>query len=145
MPVGALMLMIVPSVIASALYAYTADFAKYTLYAVAVLVITFLVTGIAAILLPWRAKDLYRASPFAQWKFLGIPIVSYFGLGLALFIGGCLFAWLSKDEYGVNNGTSLLYMGALYIVALVIYVVARAVRAQQGIPLSRAQSEIPVD
>jgi hypothetical protein len=36
-------------------------------------------------------------------------------------------------------------MGAMYVLALVIYLVARFVRARQGIDLSLINKEIPVE
>jgi amino acid transporter len=144
-PVGALVLMIVPSVIMSALYAYTDNFAEYTLDAVLVLTSAFLFSAIALMLLPYKAKQMFEATPFARWRVGGIPTVTLVGLGLAVFFGACIVAWLVDDRYGVNNSTSLIYMGCLYVVALLIYVTARAVRAQQGVPLVEAQKEIPAD
>jgi amino acid transporter len=144
-PVGALVMMIIPSVVLSYLYAYTEDFAKYTLDAVVVLASAFLFTGIAAIVLPWRAKELYRSSPFATWTFAGVPVITLFGLGLTLFLAANMVAWFSRAEYGVNNSTSLVYMGVLYLLAVALYVIARAVRSRQGIPIAEAQQEIPAD
>src|SRR6266542_3828655 len=51
-PVWALLLMLVPSVVVSALYAYTTNFRTYILDAVLVIAVTFFRTSIAAILLP---------------------------------------------------------------------------------------------
>jgi hypothetical protein len=47
--------------------------------------------------------------------------------------------------YFVNNRTSLYYLAALYILALVIYIVSRYIRRRQGIDLSQVNSEIPVE
>ena len=59
-PVWALVLMLVPSLIVSAFYAYTAKFATYILDATLVIAVTFFGTAIAAMILPWRKKQLYR-------------------------------------------------------------------------------------
>src|SRR6266446_10566045 len=67
-PYGALVLMIVPSLVISAIYAYKPDFTSVFLDATAVLALTFLATVVAAIILPWRRKDLYDASPIARFK-----------------------------------------------------------------------------
>ena len=47
--------------------------------------------------------------------------------------------------YGVNNQQSALYMLGMYVLAILIYVVARVVRSRQGIDLARIHAEIPVD
>ena len=52
---------------------------------------------------------------------------------------------LSNSAYGVNNNDSLIYMGAMYLLALVIYGTARVIRSRQGIDLSLINKEIPVE
>ena len=57
----------------------------------------------------------------------------------------CLVEWLYEDNYFVNGGGSLIYMGAMYVLALVIYLAARVIRSRQGIDLSLINKEIPVE
>ena len=45
----------------------------------------------------------------------------------------------------MNNTSSLVYMGANYVLAIVIFVGARIVRNRQGIDLSLINKEIPVE
>jgi hypothetical protein len=144
-PVWALVLMLVPAVVVSALYAYTTNFRTYILDAVLVIAVTFFGTSIAAILLPWRKKRLYDSSPLARYKVAGIPLISITGAITAIFLGWNLWKWLGDDLYAVNNKTSLWFMGGMYLLALVIYVVARVYRARQGIDLSAVHKEIPVE
>ena len=144
-PVWALVLMLVPSVVVSALYAYTTNFRTYILDAVLVIAVTFFGTSIAAILLPWRKKRLYDSSPLARYKVAGIPLISITGAITAIFLGWNLWKWFADDLYAVNNKTSLWFMGSMYLLALVIYVVARVYRARQGIDLSAVHKEIPVE
>jgi APA family basic amino acid/polyamine antiporter len=144
-PAGALVLMIIPSIALSALYAYGDNFATYTLDAVLVLTLGFIGSAIALMVLPWRAPALLAASPFARWRVAGVPAVTLIGGGLTLFWGLCILAWLVDADYGVNNKTSLIYMGALYVIAIAVYLVSRIVRSRQGVPVAAAQAEIPVD
>jgi amino acid transporter len=144
-PVGALVLMVVPSIGFSILYAYSDTFRTYLFDATVVLVVTFLGTAVAAGLLPWRAKRAYESSPASRYKVAGIPLVTI----AALIYGGLLVfglvLWLSDDTYGVNQRDSLIYMGALYVLATGIFIAAKTVRARQGVELSRSYKEIPVD
>jgi len=144
-PVWALLLMLVPSVVVSALYAYTTNFRTYILDAVLVIAVTFFGTSIAAILLPWRKKRLYEASPLARYKVAGIPLISIAGTITALFLGWNLWKWFADSLYAVNNKTSLWFMGGMYLLALVIYVVAKVYRGRQGIDLNAIHQEIPVE
>jgi amino acid transporter len=67
-PVNALLLMVVPSVIISILYAYNiVSFRSIVLDATLVIAITFFGTTLAAILLPWRQKKIFDGSPIARY------------------------------------------------------------------------------
>src|SRR5487761_44221 len=144
-PVWSLVLMLLPAVGLGALYSYNSNFHTYTLDATLVIAVTYLFSAIAVVVLPWRKPDLWYASPASRLKLLGVPIVPASGVVTIGLIGYCLYEWLSNDAYGVNNNDSLIYMGAMYVLALLIYVVARAVRARQGIDLSLINKEIPVE
>ncbi len=149
-PYGSLALMIVPSIIVSAVYAYKPSFASVFLDATAVLALTFLATAVAAIILPWRRKDLYDASPIANYKVAGVPMITVVGVITGAFLLFMLWEWSfnAADLYGTSfNATmsSVWYFVATYVVAIVIYVVARVVRKRQGIDLSRIHHEIPVE
>ena len=144
-PVWALVLMLIPSLIVSALFAYSSKFGTYILDATLVIAVTFLGTSIAAIILPWRKKALYQNSAIAKYKVLGIPLITVSGSITALFLAWNLYEWFTNDVYFVNNKQSLIFMGSMYALALVVYVVARIVRARQGINLKAIYQEIPVD
>ncbi len=149
-PYGSLALMILPSIVISAIYAYKPSFTSVFLDATAVLALTFFATVVAAIILPWRRKDLYDASPIATWKVAGVPAITVVGVITGLFLLFMLWEWSfnGADLYGTtfsSTPNSVYYFLATYIVAVVIYVVARYVRKSQGIDLSRIHHEIPVE
>jgi basic amino acid/polyamine antiporter, APA family len=144
-PVWALILMLAPAVVVSLLYAYTTDFRTYILDAVLVIAVTFLGTSIAAIVLPWRKKHLYENSPLARYKVAGIPLITISGVLTALFLAYNLWKWLDDELYAVNNKQSLVFLGGMYLLALVIYVAAKVVRKRQGIDLNAIHQEIPVE
>ena len=75
----------------------------------------------------------------------GIPLITVSGAITALFLGWNLYEWFTNDNYAVNNSTSLWFMIAMYALALVIYVVAKVVRRNQGIDLNAVYREIPVE
>jgi len=144
-PLYSLILMLLPAVGLAAVYAYSTTFRTYTLDATLVIAVTYLFSSIAVVILPWRKPDLWRASPASKVKVLGVPIVPVSGLitiGLLVF---CLVEWLSNANYFVNNKSSLVYMGAMYVLAIVVFIVARVVRRRQGIDLGLINKEIPVE
>ena len=144
-PVWALILMLVPSLVVGALYAYTDNFKTYILDAVLVIAITFFGTAIAAMLLPFRKRRIYENSPIARYRFLGIPLISICGFVTAVFLGYNLWKWFQDDLYAVNNRDSLVFMGIMYLLAILIYVAARIYRRRQGIDLRAVHEEIPVE
>ena len=144
-PVWALILMLVPSLVVGALYAYTDNFKTYILDAVLVIAITFFGTAIAAMLLPFRKRRMYENSPIARYRLAGIPLISICGFITAVFLGFNLWKWFQDDLYAVNNRDSLVFMGIMYALAILIYVVARIYRRRQGIDLRAVHEEIPVE
>ena len=145
-PYGSLLLMIVPSLIVSALFAWNVfGFAAAYLDATAVIAITFMGTLVAAIILPWRRKDIYAASPIANQKIAGLPVITVAGVIAFVFIGFMVYEWATNATYGSNSRPSAIYLGATYLLAVVIYAIAYYVRKRQGIDLARIHHEIPVE
>jgi len=144
-PVYSLLLMLLPAVGLAALYSYNTDFHTYTLDATLVIAVTYLFSAIAVVILPLRKPDLWFASPASKVKLFGVPIVPVAGVITIALLVYCLIEWLSNDLYFVNNVSSLVYMGANYALAIVIFVGARIIRNRQGIDLSLINKEIPVE
>jgi basic amino acid/polyamine antiporter, APA family len=144
-PFYSLVLMLLPAVGLSAIYAYSSTFRNYTLDATLVIAVTYLFSAIAVVILPWRKPDLWAASPASKFKLFGVPIVPAAGwVTIALLVFN-LYEWLTNDNYFVNNKSSLIFMAAMYVLAIVVYVTARTVRRRQGIDLGLINAEIPVE
>ncbi len=156
-PIWSLALMIVPGLIVSALYVYNLfGFASLTLASTLVIAVTYLGSTIAAIVLPYTKKDLYEASPIAKYKVAGVPLITVCGVIFAAFLIFLLYQWLldpnalygigySINENGYKNGTSLIFMGVMYLLALGIYLGAKMVRKNQGVDIDMVYKEIPVE
>ena len=149
-PYGSLVLMIVPSIVVSAIYAYRPNFTSIFLDATSVLALTFLATTVAAIVLPWVRKDLYDASPIAAYKIAGVPAISVVGGVTAIFLVFMLYEWFfnGNNLYGTSfqaTVSSVIYFGITYLAAIAIYAIAFFVRRNQGIDLNRIHHEIPVE
>jgi basic amino acid/polyamine antiporter, APA family len=142
-PYVALLLMLIPSIPISYLYAFGENFATYTLDATLVIAMTFLGSAIAAAVLPWRRPEIYNASPIARYNVLGIPLITVAAGAFAAFLLFCLYNWITDATYGLNNTQSLVYLLALYILALALYVAFRFIRRAQGMDLKMVYSEIP--
>jgi basic amino acid/polyamine antiporter, APA family len=144
-PYVALALMLIPSLPISWLYAFNQDFYSWTLAATMVIAITFAGSAIAAAVLPWRKPEIYNASPIARYKVAGLPLITFAAVCFLALLVFCLVKWLTDDVYGLNDSGSLIYMGALYVVALGIYVGSRLLRKRQGIDMAMVHKEIPAE
>ncbi|HWQ12925.1 MAG TPA: APC family permease [Roseiflexaceae bacterium] len=157
-PIWALALMVVPGLIVSALFVWNVfGFASLTLASTLVIAVTFLGSTVAAILLPYTRRELYAASPIAKYQVAGVPLITVCGVIFAAFLLFLLYQWLldpnalygigwSVNENGVKNTASLIFMGAMYLLALAIYLGMRAYRRRaEGVDLSIVYKEIPVE
>ncbi len=162
-PVNAMLYMILPAMLVSALYAYnvgaapdgTGGFKSITLAATQGIAIMYFGTAIAAIILPYKKKALYEASPIAQMKVAGIPLITVAGVIFAGFLGFLLVEWMfdpwlnSGGEgaglYGISfkNTNSIIFLLACYGSAAAIYYGFKARRKNEGIDLDKVQAEIP--
>jgi amino acid transporter len=144
-PLYSLILMLLPAVGLAAVYAYSTTFRTYTLDATLVIAVTYLFSAIAVVILPWRKPELWRASPASRIKVFGVQIVPVAGVITIGLLGFCLYEWLSNSLYFVNSRDSLYFMAAMYVLAVLLFIVARVVRRRQGIDLGLINKEIPVE
>jgi len=149
-PIYALVLMVVPSLIVSALFSWNIfEFRSLTLDSTLVIAVTYLGTAIAAMLLPYRKPDLYNASPIVKYKVLGLPLISVTGGIFAAFLAFLLYAWIFDPQklygIGLQNPNSMIYMGVMYLLALILYLVFKQMRKSQGIDIDRVHQEIPAE
>lgn len=149
-PIYALLLMVIPSLVVSALFAWNIfDFQTLTLCSTLVIAVTYLGSTVAAILLPYRKPDLYNASPIAKYKIAGVPLITVAGVIFGGFLLFLLYEWLIDPNglygIGISNTNSVIYMLAMYLLALVIYVGFKMYRKSQGIDIDKIYEEIPVE
>jgi APA family basic amino acid/polyamine antiporter len=118
-PINALLLMVIPSVIISILYAYNIfSFQTLVLDATMVIAITFLGTTVAATILPWRQKDIYEGSPIAKYKVPG-----WLGwLTIVLYAIGAIYLVITSLGYAWTVLTGLTAIGASGLTWIIVVV-----------------------
>ncbi len=157
-PVNAMLLMVVPALLVSYLYAYNVGgFYSITLAATQGIAIMYFGTAIAAIVLPYTKKELFEASPIAQMKVFGIPLITIAGVIFASFLGFLLVEWLfdpwlntggeGAGLYGISfkNTNSIIFLVTCYALSAGIYYGFKSYRKRGGIDLDKVQAEIPVE
>ncbi len=141
---------IVASIIVAGILAWSVlSSSFFTLLSMGVLagVITILCVSVSAIAFPFRRPDLFRNSP-ANTRIAGIPLLPIVAvLSIAVMIG-LAYLVLSYQQFGIATPQlgplpGFIFMGALIVIGLVIFFVARFVRARQGINLDLIYSELP--
>ncbi|MBL8078429.1 MAG: APC family permease [Anaerolineales bacterium] len=157
-PVNAMLLMVVPALLVSYLYAYNVGgFYSITLAATQGIAFMYFGTAIAAIVLPYKKKELFEASPIAQMKVFGVPLITVAGVIFASFLGFLLVEWLfdpwlntggeGGGLYGISfkNTNSIIFLVTCYALSAAIYYGFKSYRKKGGIDMDKVQTEIPVE
>ena len=142
-PLWAIGVMLGLAVASTAIYSFTTWFSS--LSALLGLTIPLLVTAVAGILLPFRRRELVENSPYRR-RVAGVPLLSLVG-GLALLgFSGAIAVLLWDPGSGASlsdNPGKLELAVVVYVVGLVIWFLARAIRRSQGIDIDLSYRELP--
>lgn len=104
--------------------------------------VTMILIGIAAMLLPYRRPDVWRSSATTQ-RFLGIPIVALAGALTAVLLAGIFYVYLRYPDLGIDKGQFFRHCAYIFGAALLTFFVARLVRLRQGVDVDKLAAEIP--
>jgi amino acid transporter len=142
-PRVALATVIIINLIFVYLTVYTSITAFFT-YVVTGVFIALVFVGLAAILFPYRRKDVFAISPPVTTKKIGgVPLISVLGVLLiitSLLIG---YASLLPALVGPLNPSYVLVIPALFVFGFVFYWASYAIQKSRGIPVEKIQKEIP--
>lgn len=142
-PLWAIGVMLLLSIASTAVYAFTTWFSS--LSALLGLTLPLLVTAVAGILLPFRRRALVENSPYNA-RIAGIPLLTLVGALALLGFGSAIAVLLWDPGSGASlsqNPGKLELAVLVYVVGLVIWFVARAVRRSQGIDIDLSYRELP--
>ena len=142
-PLWAIGVMLVLAIASTAIYSFTTWFSS--LSALLGLTLPLLVTAVAGILLPFRRRELVENSPYRR-RVAGVPLLSLVG-GLALLgFSGAIAVLLWDPGSGASlsdNPGKLELAVVVYVVGIVVWFVARAIRRSQGIDIDLSYRELP--
>jgi len=124
-PVNALLLMVIPSVIVSYLYAYNVfTFQSLALDATVVIAITFLGSTIAGTIMPWRSKDVFDGSPISKYKvpsWLGwIVTLIYVVFAVYLIVISFQYGWAILSSIGALNADAMTWFVVVVLALLTV-------------------------
>lgn len=142
-PRVALATVIVINLIFVYLTVYTSITAFFT-YVVTGVFIALVFVGAAAIVFPYRRKDVFSLSPpVTSRKIGGVPLITILGVLLvitSLLIG---YASLLPALVGPLNPTYVSVVPALFVIGFVFYWISYAIQKNRGVPVDKIQTEIP--
>jgi APA family basic amino acid/polyamine antiporter len=103
-------------------------------------------SALAAALLPYRAKQVYEASPGAKYTVGATPLVTIIG-ALGFLLGGFMVvSFLFVEDLGLaftSNAFPYYIVLGTAVFGLLVYFVMRQVRASAGLKVEYAFREIP--
>jgi basic amino acid/polyamine antiporter, APA family len=123
-------------------------FISYFITLIVFIEIALLAWGIvlaAGVFFPYTRPHMYEKSPIADRRLLGLPLMTVLcGLGC---VGASFYFWvLFFDKFAAGHDpVRLAIMGATFVAGLLAFGIARRVRASQGIDMSLAFKEIPIE
>lgn len=143
-PWVAVLVMFLAGQFANFLMFFTPVFA-FLLYSMLGWFIGVFIVSIAAIVFPWRRKDIFDASPPLSKKMLGpLPLITLLGI-LSLIVS----IWVIVAA--LSPGALAFFVSPEYIIAMVItliigpvwYFIARTYWQSKGLPIHLAHKELP--
>lgn len=143
-PVFAIAVMTVVSVGIVAWASFSSNFLTVIAFSFLWAYVSFALVGLAALLMPIRARDQYRGSG-AEWKVGGIPVLPVAG---AVTVAWNLFMIYLGLHYHTNVGiahvsTAVYVIGGTIVVGVLYYFAARAVQRNRGVDITIAYRAIP--
>jgi basic amino acid/polyamine antiporter, APA family len=155
-PINALMVMGIGSI--AALWLYTRPTGPFkTLTGIFGFILSFLMVSLAAMLFPYRQREVWEASP-VNWKWGKLPVITIFG---ALSFAACGFmAWDYLNDplsgisvvpkhtgglFGHQAFAMFILNIIIWVAGWVVYQVAKVVRRRQGVDLDATYRELPAE
>lgn len=132
------------AVVLLALYIFTSFFTIVVNYIV-IFSVAFLLASFAAILLPYRRRDLFEQAPEAVRRRIGgVPVMTLLGVGNLVLFTLILIASFDTPAFsGPTSGRAIAFVVGIYVSGLVLYFISREIQRRRGVNLDLLYKEIP--
>jgi basic amino acid/polyamine antiporter, APA family len=142
-PVNAHIAYFVASIPVILVYNYWGAWAGLTLGVTFACGYVFVVTCLAGALLPYRAKDVYEASPGAKYKIGGTPLVTVLG-AIGFVLGGAMvLMFMFYSQLGLTSTLAYVVVFGVLAFSAIWYFLAKNAQKAKGINVDFAFKEIP--
>jgi amino acid transporter len=140
-PVIATVLVTIGGLISAALVSFLPNSGEFITLSFTMFSFGFIIPAIAAIVFPFRKKQVYEIS-FVGKKKLGLPLISWLGLGSAIYLIYSTYLAHQSGSLPIDSFSITMY-GTIYLLGAVILVVGYLRTRSMGMPLSMVFAEIP--
>jgi len=132
------------AVVTAYLYAFV-GFSNFFAAASTLMVLCYAVLALTVVVFPYtKWKTLLDQLPTFMRRKIGIPIISWVGLLTAIILFYAAYAVAMNPLLTGTAAPLTAYLfGGLFILGIVIYFVAKAYHARQGIDISLVFKEVP--
>lgn len=117
-------------------------FLKVLFEAVLLQLVTMILLGVSAVLLPYRRPEVWRSSATTE-RFLGVPIIALAGALTTVLLAGIFFIYMHYPELGIDKGHFFRDCAIILGASLLTFFVARTARLRQGVDVDKLATEIP--
>lgn len=143
-PIVAITVTTIVNLIFMALFVFTPWFSKIVILIEAAVLAWAVVLG-AGIFFPYLRPQLYEKSPLAGKTLFGLPIMT---VGCFLgFIAAMFYFWTlySDPNAAGHEPTQVMIVAGVFVLGLVFYYVMKFIKKSQGIDVTLAFKEIPIE
>ncbi|HYB02821.1 MAG TPA: APC family permease [Nitrososphaerales archaeon] len=142
-PWVAVIITFVVSVFVTYITSYTGVASTFT-YSTILVALLFLVVGVAAMVFPFRRKDIFDSSPgVVKAEIGGLPVISLLGLLTIISAGFVTYAILTPSYSGPFITDNFFAIIVVLVVPIIIYFITFYYYKSKGVPVEIAQREIP--
>jgi amino acid transporter len=143
-PVVAIIVSTLVTIVFMALFVFTDFFSAIVILIEAAVLAWSIVLG-AGIFFPYLRPQIYEKSPIATKKIMGLPMMTVactLGCAAAQFYFWTLY--LDPSAAG-HDPQQVAIVGGVFVIGLVFYSVMKQIRKAQGIDVTLAFKEIPIE
>ena len=111
------------------------------------IVSVFGVTALAAVLFPYmkRVRNIWDASPYRRWRFLGMPTVVFGGIVNLIYLGILFYFYIVMPDLEELTYGSLIFYAVIWGLGIVWYYYWKARNRRVGVDTSITYGELPPD
>lgn len=121
---------------------FNASFISTQLNGTFLFTIAWLLSAVAAVLIPFRRKSVFQSSQAAA-RFAGVPVLSWVGVVSVVVLGYLSYNAFTNPAIGPNALPARLIVLAIILAGVVIYAISYYYNRRRGVDLRLLSGELP--